>query len=355
MSSELSLFHEFSSPMEVPTQAVFDWDAVVTDTKSLRAQEDELTGKIKRDLAELNEVKFKIGVNLLVMQDQHANHKDGDFADFAMQEFDIRNRQSLYDYVHVAENLGKYIVNGRLQYSWEVMRLLGQTSMPSVIVEQVIEGTIEANPKAIKEAKQALLDTTQKLEATQRELEDLKDHSKTRERNREQIHVSQILAFKESEDKLKLERDEASQKLKTLQEQTANGLMSPETKKRIDDLQAEIDERTKQRDNLALLREKLSKELDEQRDANKARHEQEMYEHRINDRVKKITEEWGKCSVTLLGQLPSPIESQVVTGSNWALIDHAVDMAQRIIDTIAQIKTAKTSAFLDSEVESNAV
>jgi hypothetical protein len=123
MSSELSLFNEFNMPTEVPEQAVFDWGVIIADTKSLREREEELVGRIKRDLAEVNEVKFKIGLNLLVMQDQKANNKSGNFTEFAMKEFDIRNRQDLYDYMHVAENLGNYIVNGRLQYSWEIMRL----------------------------------------------------------------------------------------------------------------------------------------------------------------------------------------------------------------------------------------
>jgi hypothetical protein len=354
VSSELSLFHEFNTLVEVPTQAVFDWDAVVTETKDLRRQEEELAERIKHDLTELNDVKLKIGLNLLDLQEARAQRKSGDFIEFALKEFDITSVQTVYDYMHVAKNLEDYLNHG-LNYPWRIMRLLGQTNMPKVIVEQVIEGTIEATPKAIKEAKQALLDTTQKLEATQRELQDLREHSKTRERNREQIHVSQILAFKESEDKLKLERDQIDQQLKALREQTANGAMSPEAKEQLDKLQAELDDRTKQRDNLAQLREKLSKELDEQRDANKARQEQEMYEHRINDRVKKITEEWGKCSVTLLGQLPSPIESQVVTGNNWALLDHASDMAQKIIDAVKQAKISKDAVFLNSEVESNAL
>lgn len=212
----------------------------------------------------------------------------------------------------------------------------------------------EETAKELRDKHKALEQTKQELEAKQKELDLFKENAKFRERNREQMHVSQILAFKESEDNLKKEKDEIEKSLKILRDKTANGTVSPEVKKQLEKLETDLDERTKQRDNLAALRERLSKELDEQRDANKARHEQEMYEHRINDRVKKVTEEWGKYSVTLLGQLPSPIESQVVTGSNWALIDHATDMAHRIIDAVAQLKSSQAHNFLDSEVTNDA-
>ena len=114
-------------------------------------------------------------------------------------------------------------------------------------------------------------------------------------------------------------------------------------------MQAELQERTQQRDNLAQLRKELSQELDEQRDANKARREQELYEYRINARVKEICSEWCRTTVQLLGLLPSPIESQVVTGDNWTLVDHAVDMAQRVIVTGRRVKIEKESLVIHSE------
>lgn len=158
----------------------------------------------------------------------------------------------------------------------------------------------------------------------------------------------------QQEELLNAKIDDLEQELATLsQPQTIieeKHVIPPETLEHIQKLEAELKERTKERDGLSQLREQLSKELDEQRDANKARREQELYEHRINDRVRKSAEEWGKYSVTFLGQFPSPIESQVVTANNWALLDHAADMAQKIIDAVKQAKISKDAVFLNSEV-----
>ena len=363
MSSELSLFNEFNSPVEVPTQTVFDWDATFAETKQLVEEDAELTATIDDAMVKRFHGRVKIGFNLMELQADHSRKGGGkgDFTTVVLPGLGIMDRKfshrcisvaRLFQSMNVPHGEHSDFFNNPLPIrTWET---LASPSTDPVIIDQVMSGKIEATPQAIKEANERAKRAEQERDDTQKELDLFKENTKRREQNREQIHVSQILAATEAENQAKQERDEAAKKLKDMQEKTANGTLSQEAKEHIDALEIELDERTKQRDNLSKLREKLSKELDEQRNANKARQEQELYEHRINDRVKKTTEEWGKCSVTLLGQLPSPIESQVVTGNNWALLDHAADMAQKIIDAVRQSRTSKDSAFLDSEVESNA-
>jgi DNA repair exonuclease SbcCD ATPase subunit len=370
MSSELSLFSEFNTAIEAPVQSVFDWDATFAETQELVKEDAELTSTIDEAMVKRFHGRVKIGQNLLALQSDHSKHRHGDFTTTVLPDLDI-DRKFAYRCIGAANLVARYensIVPSLGQLNifdhplpMDTWNQLSTSTVAGVVIKQVASGEIDATPKAIKEANERAKRAEQDLEAKQKELDLFKESTKRREQNREQIHTSQILAATEAEDQAKLAKDQAEKRLKTLQEQTADGLMSPETKEQLEKLQsdlvareAELKERTSQRDSLAQLREQLVKELEEQRDANKARREQEMYEHKINDRVKKITEEWGKCSVTLLGQLPSPIESQVVTDNNWALLDHAADMTQKIFEAIRQVRITKDSVFLNSEVESNA-
>ncbi len=332
MSSELSLFNEFNVSAEVPSQAIYDYSKVTPE------QADTLQGIYKRILIRNIATAYEDGKDLLEARGiENLPYKE--FIESAQATFGWSER-TIVDKMNTALRWGDFtatiaVIEDRAMY------LLSSKRVPES-ARQEAKSLLEAGKDVSEELAKQIRDKHKaelaELEAKNKQLQTMFDYYKQDAQQQKELLNARI-------DDLEQEISET----KLIPEDT------PETKERLKRLEAELQERTQQRDNLAQIRAKLSKELDEQRDANKARHEQEMYEHRINDRVKKATEEWGKCSVTLLGQLPSPIESQVVTGSNWALIDHAVDMAQRIIDAVAQLKSSKASTFLDSEVTSDAL
>jgi len=266
---------------------------------------------------------------------------NGDFISFAEKEFGFQNKMTIYEHLHVAERLGDKVSLG-LPYNWKTARELARPSTSDIIIEQVIDGQIDATPEAIRQArkeeaiaKQALLES----EELNKHLQTTFGFYKQNADQKEHILNARI-------DDLQKERDLLSQTRIEIQEKE---VIPPATLEHIDKLEAELKERTRQRDYLAERGEKLGQELDEQRDANEARREQELYEYKINERVKKICSEWGRTTVQLLGLLPSPIESQVVTGDNWALIDHDVDMTQRFIETVKRIKIEKQSLVIHSD------
>jgi len=69
--------------------------------------------------------------------------------------------------------------------------------------------------------------------------------------------------------------------------------------------------------------------------------------------VRNQTSEFGKKCVELLGNLPSPIESQVVTGDSWTRINNAEDMAKRVLDGIKQLK--KEAGIIIDALDHNTV
>ena len=334
MSSELI------SSLNSQAQTTFDWVKTVEETKALVKEDAELTSTIEEAMVHRFEVRVKIGFNLIALQAEHSKDGYGDFTTVELPKLGIERTFAhrcirvarLYENSSVA-SLQRTNIPALPMNRWEQ---LAAPSTSLAVIEQVLSGEIEATTQAIKEANEK----AKELETRNKQLQSKFDFYVQDASQKEEI-------LNETIDDLRQQLDSVSHRDVEIQEKEG---IPTKTQEYIEKLESDLQERTQQRDNLAELREDLSRELDEHRDANKARREQEMYEHRINDRVKKICEAWGKTAVQLLGQLPSPIEGQVVTAANWALIDHAADMAQRIIDAIAQIKAAQVSGFLDAEV-----
>jgi YbbR domain-containing protein len=149
--------------------------------------------------------------------------------------------------------------------------------------------------------------------------------------------------------------DELTHQLETLQKPDTVEVTPPEILDHIAKLEAELKKMTRQRDTLSEYCERLGEELVTNRDANKARREQEQYEYKINNKVEKSTEELGRYMNHFLGMLPSPIETEVLTGDSWRRIDHIELMAQRVLGEITNVKKAAGKIIDPSNVQSIAV
>jgi len=329
---------------KTPIQPAFDWDATVAETKELIQEDAVLTATIDDALVKRFHGRVRIGFNLIKLQAEHAKDGYGDFTTIVLPGLGITDRTFAYRCINVAKLFATLDTSSVAQgqqtdffdlpmpiKTWESLASpSGQT-----VVKQIESGEISPTQEAIAEA----LQEAKELKAKNKTLQSQFDFYKQDANQKEALLNTRI--------------DELQQELATLAKPEIREVTPPQVMEHIKKLETELMERTQQRDNLAKEREQLGKELDEQRDANKARREQELYEYRINERVKKICEEWGKTTVQLLGQLPSPIEGQVITANNWALIDHVVDMANRVVAAIRQVKNDRVS-ILDVE-KSNAL
>lgn len=366
MSSELTFYSE------AHVQSVFNWDETFVETKELVKEDAELTATIDDAMVKRFHGRVKIGFNLMALQAEHAKDGHGDFTTVELPKLGITDRKFAYRCINVAKLFQKLGGNSSVP-SLEQTEIFdlpmpldtwNRLASPSgqTVVKQLESGEIDptqaAITKALEEERAKVAAEKQARSAAERKAEDIQ---------------TQLSLFQARSQLAQNQIEEKDLQIATLQQEIATlsqpqvqiqevPVIPPEVTKKLAELQGQAEAIKKQRDELQAHNKRLFKkteelaaELDEQKDANKARHEQEMYEHKINARVQKFSEDLGRSMVTFLGQLPSPIESQVVSGSNWALLDHAADMAQKIIDAVKQSKISKDAAFLNSEVESNAL
>ena len=292
-------------PIETSQQLVFDWDAVVAETKEL-IEEDKALEKQQYDiLMRRAEIRVRIGFNLLALQAERAAPKIGDFTSWAVEEFGLK-LSTIYDCMHVAKRFGDTL-HDRAKYAWDVWRELARPSTPETIVEQVESGEISPDPKAIREAKEAL----KKAEEA------------------EQKAIAKAKLAQQQLFQLQTESQETIEKLNlqivALQEQEQT--ISPESQAQINELQAKVKKLTEQRDNLSVKVKELGEEA---RQAALKRNEEEK-EQRIRQDWRKLTKDFQVAVLKMLSQLPSPIDVQIFEADDWERLSQAKELARRFI------------------------
>jgi len=240
MSSELSLFEEFNTPVEVPTQAVLTREAIIAETKRLVEEDNELEKEqenIERRHQEILvrrfEIRVQIGTNLLILQLGHANEKNGDFTTSTIPEVGISVNKA-YDCMRVAKLVTQRLRNtlpenafsGKV-FPWEVWRELARPSTDETVVTQVIEGTVESTPKAIKEANQRV----KELKEQNKQLQTKFDFHQQYAQQQEELLNAKI-------DELEQELTVLSQPQTIIEEKQ---VIPPETLEHIQKLEAEKD------------------------------------------------------------------------------------------------------------------
>src|ERR1043165_828385 len=152
MSSELSLFNEFNAPVEIPVQALFDWDATFAETKQLAEEDAELTATIDDAMVKRFHGRVKIGFNLMALQSEHSRKGGGkgDFTTHILPSLGIEARFSqrcisvakLFQNMNASHGTHSDFFDNPLPIrTWET---LGSPSTSPIVVEQVMSGEIEA-------------------------------------------------------------------------------------------------------------------------------------------------------------------------------------------------------------------
>ena len=250
---------------EKAVRPVFDRNAVITRIKQ-RVQEDNDLEREQEDnerrhheiLSRRFEIRVEIGIDLLSLQADHANKNKnvGTFTTSDIPEIGI-SRNKAYDCMNVAKlilhnDFPENAFSGK-SYPWEVWRELARPSTNETVITQVIDGTIEATPKSIKEAQkkiEELEETNQELQGKlnlfEEEREEAKSQIKALETKIESLEdkaliheqAKTIIEQKMQANNAELER--LKEELEKKSEPVEKFVVPPETEKEIEDLKESI-------------------------------------------------------------------------------------------------------------------
>lgn len=330
-------------------QMSFDYNTLAPDTREFVQQRaDEIHGQLKRTAEGI----IKIGQNLIAVKERMTH---GQFLPWIQAEFAM-SRQSADNFIHVAERFADKLPKiSTLPVT--VLYALAAPSTPDTIVQQVQSGDIPPTLDAIKEAKRA----------EQQARDELKRAEEAEQAARAEAQATQQKLFTlQSQSQLLV--TQLSQQIENLNQQIATlstppvqikeiekHVIPPEVTAQMEKLQSDIAALTAQRDKLAEQREALyqraealGNELDAQRDANEARRQQELYESQIRLNWRRASEAFYKNTAQLLGQLPSPMDTQVFEPDDWTRLSQVKEIAHRFLRECEQINPQHTHMVIEA-------
>jgi hypothetical protein len=292
--------------------SVFDQDTTIF----LQETEDKIVGRTQRWIKDtgrdLLEAKTRIG--------------HGHFVDWIRARFDM-SEDTAQNLMNVTRNFGE-IPNGSV-FADRALYLLSRKSTSE-------DARQEAKDRAVS-GEEITFDVAKEIVETKKALKREQEARIEAEKKAGDIQT-QLSLFQSHSQLAQAKIDALQEQIETIQKPDAIEIMPPEAVDRIAKLETELKEMTERRNNLAEIRTKLSEELNATRDANKARREQEMYEHKVNSRVIKYTDSLGREMNQFLGSVPSPFETEVLTGDSWQRLENTERMARRVLDEIAEVK-----------------
>jgi hypothetical protein len=309
--------------MSESVQETFDY-GVLNEARRIRIQikAESIRTRMRRAAEDI----IAIGQDLIEVK-KELDH--GQFLSWINKEFGMSD-QSARNFIHVAEKFGdvdkfKTVLN----LSPKILYELAAPSTPEAIIEQVQSGEIPATLEAIKAAKEA-----------QRQAEQAKQQA----RAETQTVQSQLLALQQEMASLTQSKVQVIEK----------SVVPKEITQQLEQLQHDLEERTRERNNLAAVRETLSQALNEQRTLEKEHREQELYGTSIRQNWQRTTDTFTRAVLTLLAQFPNGFDAhQLFDTTEWSRLDHVIEVAQRFLAECENLRTRPTSLIVEAEEYNN--
>jgi hypothetical protein len=312
--------HQRKQAMNDNVQESFDY-GVLNEAQRIHIQvkAESIKARMKRTAEDI----IAIGCDLREVKEEldHGQFKQWIKAEFAM------SYDTALNFMQVAKKFAERIEykNGKFPFlPASVLYELATPSTPDTIIEQVQSREIPATLEAIKAAKEA---------QRQAEQAEQQARAETQATQRQLFALQQELASR-TEPKVQV---------------IEKPVVPEEITKQLEQLQQNLEERTKERNNLAAVRETLSQALNEKRSLEKEQHEQELYERRIRQNWQHATDTFTRAVLALLAQFPSVFDAaQCFDATDWTRLDHVIEVAQRFQTECQKLKTQPTSVIVEA-------
>lgn len=125
--------------------------------------------------------------------------------------------------------------------------------------------------------------------------------------------------------------------------ETQKKSLSPETKKKLDEMQKQVEKLTKERD----LQEERIKKLNADIDMAIRKREFADNADRIRQKWRAMNSEVHACLMRLLGQWPTPVDVQTFDADDWAYADHLKQTLRRVLEECNHLRLNGDEMIVD--------
>jgi len=332
-------------------QKTFDYNSLSYDT---RVFVQEKTFAIQARLKRAAEDIIAIGSDLKAVQERLRKEHEGSgyrgedkgngyFLAWLDDEFDM-SQKTAYNFMAVSEKFGGKLVTVT---SFPPRVLYALATAPDAVVNHYVPKENDTSKKNVPiptlEDVKAAKEAYKKIEEAERKA---REEAKIAQKSLldKQDEIKELLEQFEKLEHEKQELEKAGEDQKQQISSEVRAKVEQETKAKFEKLKAKIKELTEQRDNLSLMNKKLSADLDAVED----RLEQELRNQQIRRAWRSSTEAIYKGINQFIGQLPSPIDAQILESDDWARLDQAIDTFQKAIIACRNLRGSQAQLIVEA-------
>jgi len=221
-----------------------------------------------------------------------------------------------------------------------VLYALAAPSTPDSVISQVKSGEIPPTLDAIKKAKEA----QQKAEQAREEAEQKAESAQ------QQLTLFSSLSEQKITE-LTRQITELYDQIKEIETPEAVEVTPPEVLIQIKEMQATIEQLTKERDLLSKEGVKLVANLKDLRESTQIQRDQERYAAQVKGRWKKATEALHKALVQFMGEIPPPLDLHLFEAEEWTRLDQTVRQLEYVREELKKLQNQRYTSVVPDTVE----
>lgn len=281
---------------------------------------------------------LEIGRELAAAKKEIPPFKAGGFHAWLRERVGI-TEQYAYQLISVYAHFGGTKLSLVSQFANTALRLLAAPSAPAAAREEALRFAqqgemitpqrarelIEAQQQACRDAERARKQLAEEQERSQGEIARL---------------TQRIIELQGEIASLSLQEDEMRA--------AAREIAPPDMIVRLEHLQTSVQELTAQRDQLSAKAQQLGTDLETLREERDREREQELSAIRLRQRWQKATETFRHHMLKLLGQFPSPLDTQAFESEDWERLSQVQTLARRFLVECDQLRSELPLVVVDA-------
>lgn len=308
---------------------------------------DELQTRLRQRATNIKVISLQATLAIakeLAEAQKELAYKNGGFVKWCEEEADI-DFQRAYELIPVWESYKMFPESGNiLGISKTVLIESSKKDVPQTARQEIVDRHQSGEKVTLALSEDIIKKHKGEVEAEKQRADEAEQKRKLAQ---QQLFTTQAQAQEDSA-KLNQQIEELKKKIEKLSkpEEIIKEVDKPETKARLEQLEAEKEKLIQQRDNFKQLADELSTELDAQEE----KREQEARYLKIRQEWQKLADAMYKSVVKFLGQLPTPVDMEVFESDERARLDQLIEVFRRGANECSQLHSKPILMIVESEM-----
>jgi hypothetical protein len=287
---------------------------------------------------------LEIGQELADARKEIQRYKAGGFQAWVKAEVGI-TEQYAYQLIAVYEQFGESKIILLSRIGTTALLLLAASSVPQEARDAAIHLAESGQSITVQQARELIEGTRARLQAEEAVKLAQQQLAEEQARSQEEsARLTQCIA--------ELQEEIASLSSPRVEiREVEKEVLPPDVATTLEELQETVQGLTRQRDLLSAKAQQLGADLEALREAREAEREREARALRIRQRWQKATEAFHQNVLKLLGQFPTPLETQVFESEEWERLAQVKATAQRFLAECERLAVETRLMVVDADEE----